>query len=215
MKRILFAAALAAMTAGAGAQVTFSGGSDQLITGVYDPSGTLLTTPPVPNGGKRDAMVSTTAGVLTVTFLGFEAVDTDTFFKMSVGTLTNKTATPDVSRLSGLVGAGTLDFNFSDMTLGTGVGNGGGGGGSGLFDSYVVLGTLSPTGGAFVPYTKGGLYDLVIGFNDSLAVDGDYDDFVVGLTVTAVPEPESYALMLAWLAAVGFIARRRKVRPQA
>lgn len=30
------------------------------------------------------------------------------------------------------------------------------------------------------------------------------------LTVTAVPEPETYALMLAGLAAVGFVARRRK-----
>jgi hypothetical protein len=214
MKRILLAAALATVAAGASAQVTFSGGTNQLITGVFDPSGTILTTPPVPNGGMRDATLSTTAGLLTVTFLGYEALDTDTFFKMSVGTLTNKTATPDVSKLSGIVGAGLLDFNFTDTTVGTGVNNGGGGGGSGLFDSYMVLGTLSNTG-AFVPYTKGGLYDLVIGFNDSLAVDGDYDDFVVGVRVTAVPEPETYALMLAGLGAIGFIARRRRQFPRA
>lgn len=32
------------------------------------------------------------------------------------------------------------------------------------------------------------------------------------LTVTAVPEPETYALMLAGLGAVGFLARRRKAQ---
>ncbi|MEL4179245.1 PEP-CTERM sorting domain-containing protein [Roseateles sp. PN1] len=50
----------------------------------------------------------------------------------------------------------------------------------------------------------------VIGFratgtNDALGTSLDK----VSLT-TAVPEPESYALMLAGLAAVGFVARRRK-----
>ncbi len=33
-----------------------------------------------------------------------------------------------------------------------------------------------------------------------------------GVTVTAVPEPESYAMMLAGLGAMGFVARRRKSR---
>jgi PEP-CTERM motif len=37
--------------------------------------------------------------------------------------------------------------------------------------------------------------------------------YLSAMTVTAVPEPETYALMLAGLAAVGFVARRR--RPQA
>ena len=73
-----------------------------------------------------------------------------------------------------------------------------------------VLGSFS--GGVFTPFTLGGAYDLILGFNDGLRVDSDYDDMVVGLKVTAVPEPESYALMLAGLAAVGFVSRRRARR---
>jgi hypothetical protein len=210
MKRILLATALTALTASASAQVTFAGGTDQALSGLYNPSGTTT----VQTGGKRDATLSTTTGILTATFLGFEALDTDTYtFSAASGTLTNKTAVPDVSKIFGNVLAGLLNFTFMDTFTGATVGNGGGGGGPGLFDSYVVFGT--GTGAAFVPYTKSGLYDLVIGFNDSLQVDGDYDDFIVGLKVNAVPEPETYALMFAGLAAVGFIVRRRRRYPLA
>ncbi len=37
-------------------------------------------------------------------------------------------------------------------------------------------------------------------------------NFQGSLAVTAVPEPETYALMLAGLAAVGFVARRRNIK---
>ena len=209
MKRILSAvalAALAAMAASANAQVTFAGGTAQAITGVYDPTGTTT----VQTGGLRNATLSSTAGVLTATFLGFEALDTDTYtFSAASGTMTNKTATPNVTNIFGNVAAGLLNFTFADLFAGTTVGNGGSGGGAGMFNSYMVFGT--GTGAAFTAYTgPGGAYDVVLGFNDSLQVDGDYDDFIVGLKVTAVPEPETYALMLAGLGAVGFLSRRRR-----
>jgi PEP-CTERM motif len=41
--------------------------------------------------------------------------------------------------------------------------------------------------------------------------DGDYDDMVIGVKVTAaIPEPETYALLLAGLGAVAFVVRRRR-----
>jgi hypothetical protein len=211
MKRILTALALATMAAGASAQVTFAGGTDQVITGVYNPTGTTT----VQTGGRRNATLSsTTAGILTGTFLGYEALDDDTWtFSLASGTIFNKTAVPDVTAISGSVGAGALNFTFADLFTGTTVLNGGGGVGvNGMFTSYMVFGT--GTGAGFVPYTKGGLYDVVIGFNDGLQVDGDYDDLIVGLKVVAIPEPETYALLLAGLGAVGFIARRRQRQPQ-
>jgi len=207
MKKLLTAFALAAVAASAGAQVTFSGGTDRAgLVGVNPngPAGTLVNV-----GGKESAIVNTTAGMLTATFLGFEALDTDTFtFSLGSGTLSNKGTVGD--SISGIVGAGMLDFTFRDQFTGTLIGNGQN---LGDFTSYAVLGSF--TGLVFTPFTLGGAYDLIIGFNDGLRVDADYDDMVIGLRVAAIPEPESYALMLAGLAAVGFIARRRQKRPQA
>ena len=208
MKKLMTAFALAALAASAGAQVTSIGGIDRAaLVGVNPngPAGTLLNV-----GGRESAVVNTTAGVLTATFLGFEALDTDTFtFNLGSGTLSNKGTVGD--SISGNVGAGMLDFTFRDTFANTLIGNGQN---LGDFTSYAVLGSFA--GAVFTPFTLGGTYDLIIGFNDGLRVDADYDDMVIGLRVTAVPEPESYALMLAGLAAVGFIARRRQGRrPQA
>ena len=55
-----------------------------------------------------------------------------------------------------------------------------------------------------------GEYDYLILFND-VYPDSDFNDMVVGVkAVQAIPEPETYALMLAGLGVVGFMARRRR-----
>ncbi|MDP4299910.1 PEP-CTERM sorting domain-containing protein [Leptothrix discophora] len=50
----------------------------------------------------------------------------------------------------------------------------------------------------------GGDYRVRFATTSELRVDG------VSVSVTAVPEPETYAMMLAGLGAIGFMARRRK-----
>jgi len=204
MKIVLSALALAACAAGAQAQVTLVDGTERLVFTNYNPNGAAGTLGPVV-GGREDAMINTTAGVLTATFLGFEALDTDTFiFSLSSGTLSNKGALN--ATISGTVAAGPLDFTFADLFQGTSIGNGQN---LGDFTSYAVLGSFA--GAVFTPFTLGGAYDLILGFNDGMRVDSDYDDIVVGLRVAAIPEPETYALMLAGLGAIGFLQRRRRI----
>ena len=205
MKNAMFALALAAFAGGAEAQVTFVAGTERPVFSNYNPNDVAATLGPVV-GGREGAMINTTAGLLTATFLGFEALDTDTFtFNLSSGTLSNKDALH--ASISGLVTAGPLDFTFADLFQGTAIGNGQN---LGDFTSYAVLGSF--TGAVFTPFTLGGTYDLILGFNDGMRVDNDYDDIVIGLKVAAIPEPEAYALMLAGLAAVGFVSRRRSPR---
>lgn len=63
--------------------------------------------------------------------------------------------------------------------------------------STQVLGTGAPMTLSFT----------ALGSSDSLGTSLDR------ISVTAVPEPQTYALMLAGLAAVGFMAKRRKLKP--
>jgi hypothetical protein len=202
MKKLSSLLALAAVAVSAHAQVTFSGGTDVPAIAGYDPNGPAASL--VSPGGKDNATIATTAGPLTATFLGFEALDANTFTFGSAGTLGNSGVLG--SAISAIVSAGSLPFTFADLATSTSVSNGGNPGSP--FTSYAVLGSF--LGSVFTPFTLGGLYDVVIAFNDGLRVDGDYDDLVVGLKVASVPEPEKYGLLAAGLVVLGYLSRRRR-----
>ncbi len=55
--------------------------------------------------------------------------------------------------------------------------------------------------------TSGGSMYLTVGGNSTGTLGGIYNG---AISVTAVPEPETLAMMLAGLGALGFVARRRK-----
>lgn len=46
-------------------------------------------------------------------------------------------------------------------------------------------------------------------FNDAFSGDGDFDDMVVRVTISSVPEPEALAMLLAGLGVVTAVVRRR------
>jgi hypothetical protein len=77
--------------------------------------------------------------------------------------------------------------------------------------SFTLL-SNDPLGARSIAFTPGSTGSYVLSFAN---VGGDnlgaiLDDVAVRGAVAAIPEPETYALMLAGLGAVGFIARRRK-----
>lgn len=204
MKKLFAITALAAAACGAQAQLAYS------TTGTYLPA---IAGNDVPSftSGLLDAQITTQlAGTLSVTFLGKEAGHTNLFGVYGLGTLemlntlaVGTTQTVDVS-------AGALPFRFKDNNDNTTVSNGGNAPSSAQ-GSYVIFGTRAQNGdwSALKSY-GGGSFDLIIGFNDGAKVDADYDDHVLGLTLAPVPEPSTYALLLAGLAATGFVARRRR-----
>jgi hypothetical protein len=208
MKKLLVVGALLAAGA-AQAQLSYSGGSFTTFSN-YNPAGTgdgSNVDTSAQSSGWLDATISAGAGgMLSATFLGEAAGHDNSFWVGGVQRFSNSSSAVG-SMVNVAVPAGTLNWLFKDLNDGSTASNGSS---ASVHGSYVILGTMDQrSGGSFVPYTKGGLYTYVLAFNDGAKVDADYDDHVVGLTLAPVPEPGTYAMLLAGLGALGFVARRR------
>ncbi|RDH96609.1 PEP-CTERM sorting domain-containing protein [Caldimonas thermodepolymerans] len=200
MKRHLLALGLAAATTAASAQLSVSG--PDTTFGGYD--GTPATYTGTLSSGTFNGLLDTgLGGTLTVTFLGKDDAWHNNTLTFAGGTVIDNQTTAVGTSYTFDVAAGPLDFLFTDLTDGDTVANGGP---SSAYGSYVVV-PGSAVGAGNPAY---GQYDFILGFNDGHLYDADYDDLVVGISLVPVPEPETYALMLAGLGAIGFMARRRR-----
>lgn len=190
MKKLLLASAIFCIASAAQAVPTLTV-IDSVDTTFSGYNGQPVAQTGVLSSGVLGKLGTTGAGTVTFTYLGNESGDTNLF---TFGALSLLESDSVGSSISGAVaGAGALSFTFTDSDTGLVVGN--------LGSNYVVN------------VAGSGPYDYFLGFNDNGSLDGDFDDFVVGVSFTAapIPEPETYAMLLAGLGVVGFMARRRRV----
>lgn len=204
MKKTIFAAAMLAATSIVSAAPSLSW--EELSTGTLNAdfdniAGVTYTSPTISLG----TLTASESATVTYTFLGSEAGFQNIFFA-PVSTKVwniNWTGSPTVGdTYSTWTGAGAVNFKFVGQSPDGAINGGDWTGGA----SIGLIGTRS----------QGYSYDFVLGYNDSFNNKGythdDWDDMVIGVNIAPIPEPETYAMLLAGLGLMGFVARRRKQR---
>lgn len=136
--------------------------------------------------------------MITYTFLGQESGYNNKFYDVSGGNALFESDPIGTSVSSWVNISGPLSFKFEGNVDKFAVNGGPWDKGT----SIGLIGTNMQVGST--------VYDFVIGYNDSAGQKylGDWDDFVIG--VSAVPEPETYAMLLIGLGLIGFSLRNQR-----
>ena len=153
-----------------------------------------------------DSLFTASAGEVILTFLSKSASYSNDLFLQGtpVAILNNQTANPGAQYSLGSFQAG-VELAFTMFVNDSG------------FAYYTGNASLNPDNFIHAAYDITSSQSLNVGFEDIyLGGDRDYNDMVFSLTnvtvgpsVAPVPEPETYGLLAAGLALIGFVARRK------
>lgn len=214
MNKFLLAASAAALALGAqGANAaTFVVGVTAPITIPYVPGGAFNDFKPdlnalglVSEQISAPVSINTTPGAdtyITFEFLGSESWYNDSFsFNGSTLVTEFNNGAPPLNNFGAPINLGTTLWN-SALFPALFTSSGGTPAAPGQFGFAVFL----PTGVGAGSYQTNVLY---FGYDDFQGGDDNHDDIIIRATITSVPEPTTWALMAAGIAAVGFSMRRR------
>jgi len=171
------------------------------VAGTYSPTGAHDVITGALDGSFGTLSVDE-AAIFRATFLGAEAKDLN--FYVANGTDVTESginvypgSVTVGQSFEFFVSAGNINFGFNDTTTGVSASN--------IGDNINKIAYIL-NNDSYIDAATGLPYQFLIGFNDSRDLDGDYDDYVIG--VSAVPVPAALPLMASALGAF-CIARRR------
>jgi hypothetical protein len=196
MKTALAASAIALFSGAASAQIAFTSTASVTFTQTFNPDGGVFASGAY-TSGDTGFFTAETNGSFTLTYLGQESTYDDGVRIVANGQTLHESDAIG-SWISGPMTMGSLlDFTFF-ASGGDDVANGAVASGH---STFALLGRDVTT--------SMGTFAYIVGYNDSYRHD-DWDDYVIGINpMTPMPEPSSYAMLLAGLGAIAFAARRR------